>query len=69
MDGICVHCGKHTAGGALHLVCCVAAGAPGVGVAGATDVDGLTAWVEGAYVDAAGAISPMLDVSGLTASG
>ena len=69
MDGICVCCGKHTAGRALHGVCSVAAGAAGVGVVGATAVGGLTAWVAGADVDAAGAISPMLDVSRSTASG
>ena len=36
VDGICVHCGEHTAGRALHKVCIVAAGAAGVGVVGAT---------------------------------
>ena len=50
-------------------VCSVAAGAAGVGVAGAAAVGSLTAWEAGAVVDAAGATSPMLDVSGLTASG
>ena len=69
MDGICVHCGEHTAGRALHGVCSVAAGAAGVGVVGATAVGSLTAWVAGADVDEAGATLPMLDVSGLTASG
>ena len=69
MGGICVCCGKHTAGGALNGVCSVAAGAACVGVAGATAVGGLTAWVVQADVDAAGATSPMLDVSGVTASG
>ena len=53
----------------MHGVCSVASGAAGVGVMGATVVAGLTAWVAGADVDAAGATSPMLDVSGLTASG
>ena len=60
VDGICVHCGKHTACGALHGVCIVAAGAAGVGVVGAIAVGSLTAWVAGADVDAAGATSPML---------
>ena len=68
VDGICVCCGKHTVGRALHGVCSVAAGAAGVGVAGATAVGDLTTWVAGAGVDAAGATLPMLDVSGLTAS-
>ena len=68
MDGICVHCGEHTAGIALHGVCSVATGAAGVGVVDATAVGNLTAWVAGADVDAAGATLPMLDVSGLTAS-
>ena len=67
VDGICIHCGKHTAGIALHGVCSVATGAAGVGVAGATAVGGFTAWVAGANVVAAGDTSPMLDVSGLTA--
>ena len=61
VDGVCVHCGECTAGRALCGVCCVAAG---VGVVGATAVGGLTTWVAGADVDAAGATSPMLDVSG-----
>ena len=39
MDGTCVHCGKCTAGGALHGVYSVAAGAAGVGFVGATAVD------------------------------
>ena len=43
VDGIFVPCGKCTAGGALHGVCSVAAGAAGVGAAGATAVGGLTA--------------------------
>ena len=68
-DGICFHCGEHTAGRALQGVCSVPAGAAGVSVVGATAVGGLTAWVAGADVDAVGAILPMLDVSGLTASG
>ena len=68
VDGICVCCGEHTAGRALHGVCSVAAGAAGVGVVGATAVGGLTAWVARADADAAGTISLMLDVSGLTAS-
>ena len=68
-DGTCVNCGECTVGGALHGVCSVAAGAAGVGIVGVTAVDGLTAWVAGADVDAAGATVPMLDVSGLTASG
>ena len=38
VDGVCVCCGEHTAGGALHGVCSVAAGAAGVGVTGATAV-------------------------------
>ena len=50
------------------LICSVAADAAGIGVVGATAVGSLTAWVAGADVDAAGATSPMLDVSGLTAS-
>ena len=49
-------------------VCSVATGAASVGVAGAKAVGGLTAWVAGADADAVGATSPMLDVSGLTAS-
>ena len=69
MDGICVCCGKCTEGRALHGVCSVADGAAHVGVAGATAVARLTAWVAGADVDAAGATSPMFDVSGFTASG
>ena len=69
VDGICVHCGKHTTDRALHGVCTVAVGAAGVGVAGVTSLSNLTAWVAGADVDAAGATLPMLDVSGLTASG
>ena len=50
-------------------VCGVAAGVASVGVAGATAVGSFTAWVAGVDVDAAAAISSMLDVSGLTASG
>ena len=50
-------------------VCSVAAGAAGVGVVGVRAVGSLTSWVAGADVDAAGATPPMLDVSGLTASG
>ena len=53
----------------MHGVCSVDAGVAGVGVAGATTVDSLTTWMAGAGIDAAGAILPMLDVSGLTASG
>ena len=56
VDGIFVHCGESAAGRALHGVCSVAAGTAGVGVAGATAVGSLTAWVAG-------------DESGLTASG
>ena len=62
-------CGKCTTGKALHGICSVAAGAAGVGVADSTAVGSLTVWVAGADVDTAGATSPMLDVSGLTASG
>ena len=69
VDGVCVCCGKHTTGRALHGVCSGAAGAAGVGVAGATAVGGVSAWVAGAHVDATGATSPMLDVSGSKASG
>ena len=69
VDGICVCHNEHNAGRALHGVCSVAAGAAGVGVVGATAVGGFTAWVAGADVDTAGATLPMLDVSGLTASG
>ena len=43
VDGICVHCGEHTAGRALHGVCSIAAGAACVGVVGPTAVGGLTA--------------------------
>ena len=68
VDGICVCCDEHTAGRALHGVCSVAAGIAGVGVVGATAVGSLTTWMEGADVDSAGAILPMLDVSGLTVS-
>ena len=68
VDGICIYCGECTADIALHGVCSVAAGAAGVGDVGATAVGSITAWVEGADVDAAGATSPMLDVSGLIAS-
>ena len=57
VDAICVHCGEYTAGRALHGVCSVAADAAGLGIVGTT-----------ADADAAGATSPMLDVSGLTAS-
>ena len=59
VDGVCVCCGKHTAGRALHGVCSAAAGAAGVGVAGATAVGSLTAWVAEADVDAAGTTSWM----------
>ena len=52
----------------MHGVCSVAAGAAGVGVMGATAVGSLATWVAEADVDAAGATSAMLDVSGLTAS-
>ena len=69
VDGICVPRGEHTAGRALHGVCSVSARAAGVGVAGAIAIGSLTAWVAGADIDAEGATSPMLDVSGLTASG
>ena len=69
VDGICVHCGEHTACGALHGVCSVAVGAAAVDVVGTTAVGSLTVRVAGADVDAAGATLPMLDVSGLTASG
>ena len=69
VDGICVCCGNHTAGRALCGICSVAAGAAGVGVAGATAVGSLTTWVAGADVDAAATTLPLLDVSGLTASG
>ena len=69
VDGICVQGGECTADIALYGVCSVAAGATGVGVAGATVVCSLTTWVAGADVDAAGATLPMLDVSGLTACG
>ena len=65
MDGICVHCAKCTAGRALCGVCTVAAGAAGAGVAGARAVGSLTAWMARADEDAAGATSPMFDVSGL----
>ena len=54
-----------TVGRALHGVCSVAAG---VGVVGETAVDSLTARVAGPDAEAAGATSPMFDVSGLTAS-
>ena len=53
----------------MHGVNSVAAGAAGVGAVGATDVGNLTARVAGADVDAAGVTLPMLDVTGLTASG
>ena len=56
------------AGRALHEVFSVAAGATSVIVVGATAVGSLTAWVAGADADAAGATSPMLDVSGFTVS-
>ena len=69
MDGVCFCCHEHTAGIALHGVCSVAGGAAGIGVVGATTFGGLTAWVVGADVDAAGGTLPMLDVSGLTAFG
>ena len=69
MDGISVCCGECTTGRALHGVSSVGAGVAGVGIAGATAVGNLTAWVAGADVDADGTTSPMLDVSGLTASG
>ena len=49
--------------------CSVAAGAASVSVAGATPVGGLATWVAGVDADTAGATSPMLDVSCLTASG
>ena len=63
VDGICVQCGKHTAGYSLHRVCGVAAGVAGVGVAGAT-AGILTALVAGPGPDVAGATSPIADVSG-----
>ena len=69
VDGMCVCCGEHTAGRALHGVCSVAAGAAGVGVVGATEFGSINAWVAGADVDAAVTTLPMLDVSGLTAAG
>ena len=69
MDGICVHPAEHTPGEALHGDCSVAAGAAGVGAVGATAVGSLTAWMAAADVDAASTTLPMLDVSGLTASG
>ena len=47
----------------------MATGEAGVGVAGATAVGSLTARMAGGDTDAAGATLPMLDVSGLTASG
>ena len=67
LDGICVHSGECTVGGALYGVYIVATGA--AGVVGATAVNGLATWVAGADADATGATSPLLDVSGLTASG
>ena len=71
MDAICLHCCECTAGGALHGVCSVAAGAGGVGVVVTTAVCSLTTWVVGTDVDAAAACatSPTFDVSGLAASG
>ena len=68
VDGICACCGEHTTSGALHGVCSVAAGAAGVGVAGATAVGSLYAWMAGADADASGATLPMLDAPGLTPS-
>ena len=65
VDGICVCHSERTAGRALHGICSVAAGDTGVGVFGATAVGSLTTWVAVADVDAAGATSPMSDVSGL----
>ena len=64
VDGICVCCGEVTAGGALHGVCGLGAGAAGVGGVGVTAVGSLAAWVEGADVDTAGVTLPVLDVSG-----
>ena len=69
VDGICVCCGEHTAGRSLHGVCSVAASTASVGAVGATAVGSLTALVAGGDADAAGAMLPILDVSGLTASG
>ena len=69
VGGTCVCHGEHTAGGALHGVCSVAAGAAGICVVGVTAVGSLTAWVAGTDVHAAGATLPMLGVSGFTASG
>ena len=69
MDGSCVCHGKHTAGGALHGVCSVAAGAADVGAVGITAVGSFTAWVTGTDVDAASATLPMLDVSSMASSG
>ena len=43
MDGICVHCGECTAGGALHGVFSVDTGSAGVDVAGATAAGSLIA--------------------------
>ena len=68
VDGICVHCATHTADRTLHGFCSIDSGAADVVVLGATAVGSFTSWV-GADVDAAGATSPMMDVSGLTASG
>ena len=68
MDGICICCDEHTAGGSLIGECGVASSVAGVGVAGAT-AGCVTAWVAGAGVDVVGATSLMADVSALTASG
>ena len=63
VDSIWIHCSECNACSSSHGVCGVGTGAAGVGVAGAT-VCSLTAWVAGA-----GAISPIPDVLGSTASG
>ena len=52
VDGICVHCGEHTPGTALHGVYSVDAGTASVGVVVTTAVGSLTARVAEADVDA-----------------
>ena len=62
MDGICIHCGEHNAGGSLHGVFDVAAGPADVSVAGFI-TGGLTAWVAGVGAGVSGATSLIADVS------
>ena len=64
VDGICVHCGEHTAGRALCGASRVAAGAAGVGVVGVVAVS-LSGWQELMHdLDQVGASIGFADVGG-----